>query len=98
MPVGSSANSSFGLEIKALATPTNGFDLAAGGVLGMENASLGVSSLPGEIEFGNACLVLAPVEFVFAALGVSLAAGLLSGVLPARRAARLEPVEALRTE
>ena len=39
-----------------------------------------------------------PVEFVFAALGVSLMTGLLSGILPARRAAALEPVDALRTE
>jgi putative ABC transport system permease protein len=42
--------------------------------------------------------VYTPVRFVLAALGVSLAVGLLSGVLPARRAARLDPVEALRAE
>ena len=40
----------------------------------------------------------APIEYVVAALGVSAVAGLLSGVGPARRAAELEPVEALRTE
>lgn len=40
----------------------------------------------------------APIEYVLAALGVSAVAGLLSGVGPARRAAELEPVEALRTE
>jgi len=39
-----------------------------------------------------------PLVFVVAALGVSLAVGLLSGVLPARRAARLDPIEALRAE
>ncbi|MBW2268935.1 MAG: ABC transporter permease [Deltaproteobacteria bacterium] len=40
----------------------------------------------------------APIEYVVAALLVSAAAGLLSGVGPARRAAELEPVAALRTE
>jgi putative ABC transport system permease protein len=39
-----------------------------------------------------------PLSFVVLALGVSLAVGLLSGVLPARRAAALDPIEALRTE
>ncbi len=42
--------------------------------------------------------VATPPEFVLAALGVSLATGLASGVLPARRAAALDPVEALRAE
>jgi len=36
--------------------------------------------------------------YVLAAVGVSLAVGLLSGVLPARRAARLDPIEALRAD
>lgn len=40
----------------------------------------------------------APIEYVFSALGVSALAGLVSGVGPARRAADLEPVEALRAE
>jgi putative ABC transport system permease protein len=39
-----------------------------------------------------------PLSFVVVALVVSLAVGLLSGVLPARRAARLDPIEALRAE
>ncbi len=37
-------------------------------------------------------------EFVAAALAVSLAVGLSAGVLPARRAAALDPVEALRAD
>ncbi len=42
--------------------------------------------------------VYTPVEYILAAIGMSLVAGLISGVGPARRAASLEPVEALRTE
>lgn len=38
------------------------------------------------------------ISFVVAALVVSLAVGLTSGVFPARRAAALDPVDALRTE
>jgi len=39
-----------------------------------------------------------PAVFVAAAVAVSLVTGLLSGVVPARRAARLDPIEALRAE
>jgi len=37
-------------------------------------------------------------QFVFLALGAAIVIGLIAGVLPARRAASLEPVDALRTE
>jgi putative ABC transport system permease protein len=39
-----------------------------------------------------------PLRFVVAGLGVSVATGLVSGVAPARRAALLDPIEALRAE
>ncbi len=42
--------------------------------------------------------VRTPPEYVVAALVVSFLVGLLSGVLPARRAAGLDPIEALRAE
>jgi putative ABC transport system permease protein len=42
--------------------------------------------------------VYTPLSYVVAAVGVSALAGLVAGVLPARRAAALDPVEALRAE
>ena len=39
-----------------------------------------------------------PLAFVVAALLVSAATGLLAGALPAQRAARLDPIEALQAE
>ena len=39
-----------------------------------------------------------PLVFVIVAVAMSAATGLLSGVLPARRAAGMDPIEALRTE
>jgi putative ABC transport system permease protein len=66
-----------------------------GGILGVA-AGIGVAraiklALPG-------FPVHTPLRYVIAALLVSLAVGLLSGALPARRAAGLDPVEALRAE
>jgi putative ABC transport system permease protein len=66
-----------------------------GGILGV-GVGLGIAgllklSLPG-------LPVETPLEYVAAALVVSLLVGLASGVLPARRAAGLDPVDALRTE
>jgi putative ABC transport system permease protein len=39
-----------------------------------------------------------PLTFVVLAESIAIAIGLLAGVLPAQRAARLDAVEALRTE
>jgi putative ABC transport system permease protein len=39
-----------------------------------------------------------PLGFVATALGASLAVGVLAGVAPARQAARLDPIVALRAE
>ena len=65
----------------------------AGGALGV-GAGLGLAGLLRLVVPGMP--VRTPPEYVAAALAVSLAVGLASGVLPARRAARLDPVEALR--
>jgi putative ABC transport system permease protein len=42
--------------------------------------------------------VRTPIFFAVLAIGVSLGTGVLSGVLPAQRAARLDPIESLRAE
>jgi putative ABC transport system permease protein len=63
----------------------------AGLAIGLGGASLMRSLVPG-------LPVHTPFEYVVAALAMSALAGLLSGVGPARRAADLEPVDALRTE
>ncbi|OQA31419.1 MAG: macrolide transporter ATP-binding /permease protein [Betaproteobacteria bacterium ADurb.Bin341] len=68
---------------------------ASGGVIGLllgiglaQVIRLVVPSLP----------VHTPLSFILMAEGVAVVIGLLAGVLPARRAALLDPVEALRTE
>ena len=77
----------FLVEAAALSTIGGAAGLAAG----MGTAALIRALVPG-------LPIHTPPEFVAAALAVSLATGLLSGILPARRAAVLEPVEALRAE
>jgi putative ABC transport system permease protein len=70
--------------------------LSTAGGLGGLAAGLGLSALLRALVPGLP--VKTPALFVVAAVVVSLATGLLSGVLPARRAASLDPVEALRAE
>lgn len=66
-----------------------------GGLLGL-GAGMGIAALLRLAVPGLP--VHTPPEFAVMAVAVSLATGLLSGVLPARRAARLDPIEALRAE
>ena len=65
-----------------------------GGVLGAGLGALATITLPGVI---GSSIVLSPTAVVMA-IGVSLAIGLVFGVYPATRAARLAPIDALRTE
>ena len=68
---------------------------ALGGVMGLL-LGIGLAQL---IHFAVPALpVHTPLTFVVLAESIAIAIGLLAGVLPARRAARLDAVEALRTE
>ena len=68
---------------------------ATGGLMGL---ALGVG-LAQLIQLAVPALpVHTPISFVLMAEGLAAAIGLLAGVLPARRAALLDPVEALRAE
>lgn len=67
----------------------------AGGIIGVM-AGLGIALLLGFLV--PALPVRVPTMYVVMALTVSLLVGLFSGVMPARRAAHLDPLEALRAE
>jgi putative ABC transport system permease protein len=68
---------------------------ALGGLLGLA-LGIGIAQLA-HLAF-PALPVQTPLSFVLLAEGVAIAIGLAAGVLPARRAAGLDPVEALRAE
>lgn len=68
---------------------------SVGGAIGV---GVGVGLAWGIKLFLPGLPVHTPPGYVAAALAVSVAVGLLSGVLPARRAARLDPVQALHAE
>jgi len=68
---------------------------AVGGALGIA-LGLGIAGLLRLLVPGMP--VHTPLGFTLAALGVSAATGLAAGIAPARRAAGLDPVEALRAE
>ncbi len=76
--------------------------LVEAGMLSLLGGVLGVAAGMGIARLLRAALpelpVHTPAGYVVAALLVSLAVGLASGVMPARRAARLDPIEALHAE
>ncbi len=65
-----------------------------GGLLGLGLAALGISVLEEQLDW----TLRLNVPAVVAALGTSLSLGVIFGFLPAQRAARLDPIEALRHE
>lgn len=79
-----------------------GFFLLQAALLATAGGALGVAAGLGIIEALRLIVpglpISTPPEYVLAALGLSFAVGMLSGLLPARRAASLDPIEALRAE
>jgi putative ABC transport system permease protein len=53
---------------------------------------------PLEFEWMSVVSPFIPIDLLLIAISVSVVVGLLAGLLPARRAAALDPVEALRFE
>jgi putative ABC transport system permease protein len=61
-------------------------------------AELGIRMMGMGMARTNTSMVLITPQLILFAIGFSIAIGALSGLLPARRAAQLQPVEALRYE
>lgn len=76
--------------------------LAESAALSLVGGAVGVAAGTGLAYLARVAIpglpVYTPPVFVALALGVSLTVGMLSGVMPARRAALLDPVDALRAE
>jgi putative ABC transport system permease protein len=79
-----------------------GFFLLQAALLSTAGGAAGIASGIGIARLLKLALprlpVRTPPEYILAALALSFAVGLLSGALPARRAAGLDPIEALRAE
>ena len=68
---------------------------AVGGLLGLLLGAGGAQALHAALP---ALPVKTPLSFVLLAEAIAISVGLLAGIIPALRAARLDPVESLRTE
>ena len=82
-------------QVRLLFLSEAGALATAGGVCGLAGGLLFCAALRALVP---GLPVETPPAFVVAAVVVSLATGLASGVLPAERAAALDPIEALRAE
>tara|TARA_Y100000310_G_scaffold342664_1_gene446837 strand:+ start:47 stop:1243 length:1197 start_codon:yes stop_codon:yes gene_type:complete len=95
--------------MKAIGATNNlilGIFIAEAGLLGMVGGAIGIvigyltatgiSLVAGSLGFGLP-IVVDPFVIIFGIL-VSMGVGIISGVIPARRAAKMDPVEALRYE
>ncbi|MBU0952944.1 MAG: ABC transporter permease [Nanoarchaeota archaeon] len=75
------------------------------GLVGLVGGGIGVilgyvvsGMLPLVLPFGNGAAPIVSVEIVLLALGVSFGIGIVTGLIPAYRASKMKPVDALRYE
>jgi putative ABC transport system permease protein len=66
----------------------------AGGLIG---CLVGILGVQGIVRFTDWKALVEP-HYMLVSLGISCAVGILSGIWPARRAARMDPITALRHE